>query len=121
VIRAAAALWLAAAPAFATEGARVFEAHCASCHAAVPGAPPGAGPNLAGLQGRLVGGDPTFGYSPVLQAARAAGETWDAAQLERFLADPEATYPGLWMGGTSLRGASDIAAVVAYLIRAQGE
>nr|WP_242534807.1 c-type cytochrome [Roseococcus suduntuyensis] len=107
---------MVAAPAFATSGAALFEAHCASCHAAARGAPAGAGPNLAGLSGRAVGGDPAFDYSPALQAARAAGEAWDEGRLRRFLDDPEATYPGLWMGGTSLRGTADVAAVVAYLM-----
>lgn len=116
MIRLAAGLWLVAAPAFATGGAEVFEAHCASCHAAARGAPAGAGPNLAGLSGRAVAGDPAFDYSPALQAARAAGEAWDEGRLRRFLDDPEAMYPGLWMGGTSLRGAADVAAVVAYLM-----
>jgi cytochrome c len=111
-----AALWLAATPASATDGAQVFERHCASCHAAVPGAPRGAGPNLAGLRGRRVGGDPASDYSPTLEAARAAGHVWDAARLQRFLQDPEAMYPGLWMGGTSLRAAADVSAVVKYLV-----
>jgi cytochrome c len=119
VIRVVAAVWLAATPAFATEGAQVFETHCASCHAAVSGAPPGAGPNLAGLRGRRVGGDPASDYSPTLKAARAAGHVWDAVRLQRFLDDPEAMYPGLWMGGTSLRTAADVSAVVTYLIRLQ--
>jgi cytochrome c len=93
----------------------VFEARCTSCHAAVAGAPPGAGPNLAGVLGRRVGGDAGFGYSPVLEAAGAAGRVWDAAMLERFLADPEAMFPGLWMGGNGLREAADRAAVAAFL------
>jgi cytochrome c len=65
--------------------------------------------------GRPVGGDPGFDYSPVLEAARQAGETWDAPRLERFLADPEEMYPGLWMGGNGLRLASERAAVTAFL------
>jgi cytochrome c len=109
------ALLVMTSPAAAEEGDAVFRARCSSCHAVTAGAPSAAGPNLVGLIGRPVGGDPAFGYSPVLEAARQAGEIWDAAKLERFLGDPEEMYPGLWMGGNGLRLASERAAVTAFL------
>jgi cytochrome c len=111
------ALLATAAPAAAAEDGRaVFEARCASCHAAAAaGSPPGAGPNLAGVVGRRVGGDADFEYSPVLEGARQEGRVWDAAMLERFLADPEEMFPGLWMGNNGLRAAEDRAAVAAFL------
>ena len=99
----------------AADGRAVFEARCASCHATVAGAPAGPGPNLAGLPGRQVGGDPGFDYSPALRAAREAGEVWDAAALERFLADPEEVLPGKRMGDNALRTEADRLAVVGYL------
>jgi cytochrome c len=99
----------------AADGRAVFEQHCASCHAVVAGAPAGPGPNLGGVIGRRVGGDPDFDYSPVLEAAGAAGEVWDAAMLDRFLADPEGMFPGLWMGANGLRTAADRAAVTDYM------
>jgi cytochrome c len=74
-----------------------------------------AGPNLHGVLGRRVGTAEGFDYSPVLQEAGRAGEAWDAARLERFLADPEEMYPGLWMGGNGLRAAADRRAVVEFL------
>jgi cytochrome c len=112
----AAALLLAAAPAAAAgDGRAVFEAHCASCHATAAGAPPGAGPNLAGVLGRRVGGDTAFDYSPALEAARAEGLVWSATMLDRFLADPEEMFPGLWMGNNGLRAAEGRAAVAAFL------
>jgi cytochrome c len=101
--------------ALAADGRQVFEAHCAGCHAAVPGAPAGAGPNLAGVVGRRVAGDAAFDYSPALRAARDAGQAWDGALLQRFLADPEDMFPGLWMGANGLREAADRAAVAAFL------
>lgn len=116
--RRAALLLLAAfcpGPAAAAEGGQVFEARCAGCHAAVPGAPPGPGPNLAGLLGRRVAGDAGFDYSPALLAAREAGQAWNADLLRRFLQDPEAMFPGLWMGANGLREAADRAAVAAFL------
>ena len=99
----------------AAEGRQVFEARCAACHAAMPGAPAGAGPNLAGVIGRRIAGDAAFDYSPALLAAREAGQVWDAGLLQRFLADPEAMFPGLWMGANGLRDAADRAAVAAFL------
>jgi cytochrome c2 len=115
LLPAALLLFAAAPPVAAEDGRAVFEARCASCHAATAGAPPGAGPNLAGVLGRRVGGDPGFGYSPVLEEARRAGQVWDAALLERFLADPEEMFPGLWMGSNALRAGEERAAVAAFL------
>jgi cytochrome c len=106
---------LPAAAAEADDGRAVFDARCASCHAVAAGAPPGAGPNLAGVVGRRVGGDPGFDYSPVREEARQEGRVWDTALLERFLADPEEMFPGLWMGNNGLRAVGDRAAVAAFL------
>jgi cytochrome c len=106
---------LLALPAAAAEGEAEFRRYCASCHALAAGAPAGPGPNLGGVVGRRVGGDPGFDYSPVLQAAGEAGQRWDALMLERFLADPEAMFPGLWMGANGVRDAGDRAAVAHYL------
>lgn len=106
---------LAAAPAAAQDGAAVFRARCASCHSTEPDAPERPGPNLGGVIGRPVGGDPKFDYSPSLRRARTAGLAWDAARLAEFLDDPEEMFPGLWMGANGLRDAGERAAVVAYL------
>lgn len=111
----AALLCAVAAPAAAQDGQEVFAARCASCHSAVAGARPGAGPNLAGVLGRRVGGDPAYDYSPVLRAARQEGRVWDAASLDRFLVDPDEMFPGLWMNAAPLRTAGERAAVVRFL------
>jgi cytochrome c len=96
---------LAAAPASAEDGARLF-APCRACHSLDPGERGLPGPNLAGLIGRKIGGDTAFDYSPVLRKARDEGLTWDARRLETFLADPAEMFPGLWM---SMRGIEDAA------------
>jgi cytochrome c2 len=101
----------------AQDGRAVFERSCAACHAIERGASPMAGPNLAGLAGRRVGGDPGFGYSPALEQAGRDGDAWDAARLARFLADPEEMYPGLWMGANGLPDAAERDAVAAFLAR----
>lgn len=113
----AAALGLSCAVAAAQDrGERAFEP-CRACHAVEHGAPAAAGPNLAGLMGRPVGGDASFDYSPVLRAAAAAGLRWDDASLERFLADPEAMFPGMWMSARGVDDPAERRALVAYLTR----
>ncbi|CAH0174736.1 cytochrome c family protein [Roseomonas sp. CECT 9278] len=103
---------VAAAPAAAQDGRAVFDARCASCHALSADAPAAAGPHLAGLAGRRIGGDPAFDYSPALREAQG---TWDAARLDRFLTDPEEMFPGLWMGGNGIAQAAQRRAVVDFL------
>jgi cytochrome c len=87
------------------DGARLFTP-CRACHSLDPAERGLPGPNLAGVVGRAVGGDPAFDYSPVLRKARDDGLRWDAARLESFLADPAEMFPGLWM---SMRGIVDAA------------
>jgi cytochrome c len=108
---------LLAPPALAQDGRAVFEQRCASCHAVVPEAEEMAGPNLHGVVGRHVGAAPDFDYSPALEAARRAGDTWDPARLAHFLADPEEMYPGVWMGANGLHAEADRRAVVEFLAR----
>jgi cytochrome c len=108
---------LAAGPASAQDGARAFERHCASCHALAPTAQALPGPSLASLAGRTIAGDPAFDYSPAMRAGRADGKRWDRETLARFLADPEAMFPGLWMGGAGVRDAGERAALAEFLTR----
>ena len=106
-----AALALAAAggvPVAAQDGAAAFDAHCRSCHAREAGAEPGPGPNLAGLAGRRIAGDPEFDYSPAM--SRAQG-TWDAGRLERWLTSPDDEIPGNFMGN-ALRDPAARAAII---------
>ncbi len=110
-----AALPLLAPPALAQDGGALFEQRCALCHAVTAGAAPAAGPNLRGVVGRRVGGDPGFDYSPVLERAGRGGDSWDVERLVRFLGDPEEMYPGLWMGGNGLRAEAERVAVVRFL------
>ena len=96
---------LALSPASADEdGARLFTP-CRACHSLDPAERGLPGPNLGGVIGRAVGGDPAFDYSPVLRKARDDGLRWDAPRLEFFLADPAEMFPGLWM---SMRGIEDV-------------
>jgi cytochrome c len=108
-------LSMAAAAANAEEnGARLF-APCRACHSLEPAERGLPGPNLAGLIGRKVGGDAAFDYSPVLRKARDEGLRWEAARLDRFLADPAEMFPGLWMSMRGIEDAVERQALVRFL------
>ena len=68
-----------------------------------------------GLIGRPVAGDPAFDYSPALRAARDRGDLWTSDRLDLFLADPEAMYPGQWMGSPPIRSAKQRADLLCVL------
>jgi cytochrome c len=101
-----AALLVLPAPVAAEENGERLFAPCRACHSLDPAGRGLPGPNLAGLIGRTIGGDPAFDYSPVLRKARNENLRWDATRLDAFLADPAAMFPGLWM---SMRGIEDAA------------
>lgn len=95
----------------AARGRDAYEARCGGCHS--PEADR-VGPRHAGILGRRAGSVPGFAYSPAL----AAGPfVWDAALLERWLADPEQLVPGQRMGYRVADAAirSDIVAYLATL------
>ena len=106
---------LAAAPAAAEENGERLFAPCRACHSLEPAERGLPGPNLTGLIGRSIGGDPAFDYSPVLRKARDDGLRWDAARLDSFLADPAGMFPGLWMSMRGLEDAAERQALVRLL------
>jgi cytochrome c2 len=67
----------AATQAFADDRERLFTP-CRACHSLDPAQQGMAGPNLAGVVGRAIGGDPDFDYAPALRTAREQGLSWDA-------------------------------------------
>jgi cytochrome c len=75
----------------ATRGKLVFEKRCTGCHALEADR---EGPRLGGVFGRKAGGVAGFTYSAGL---KRSGITWDAATLERWLADPELVVPDTTM------------------------
>jgi cytochrome c len=105
-------LWIVAAALLAASGAayaqpcdvRAFEP-CQACHALTKDAGQKPGPQLVGVIGRPVAGDPAFDYSAALRSARAKGDIWTRERLDLFLADTEAVYPGGWMGSPPIRDA----------------
>jgi len=103
----------ASAPAFAGDaaaGEKVF-AQCNACHTKEAGKNR-IGPSLFGIVGRKSATIETFQYS---DAMKKAGLTWDAANLDKYLADPKATVPGNKMTFAGLSDATKRADVIAYL------
>ena len=85
-------------------------ATCKVCHSTAPGQN-GIGPSLAGVFGRRAGTVPGFSYSPAMQGANL---TWNQANLDRYLADPNAVVPGTPMPAPGLDAAGR-RAVIEYL------
>ncbi len=86
----------AANPGDAVAGKAYFTQMCKQCHTAEDGDGGGEiGPSLVGVFGRTAGvGDTRFSYTPALQGSKLV---WNAATLERFLANPAVTVPGTAM------------------------
>jgi cytochrome c len=93
----------------AAAGKTAFNA-CSACHS-VNGSD-GIGPPLNGVVGRKAGAAAGFTYSPALKRANI---TWDAGNLDRYLADPQKAIPGNRMPFSGMPDASARADIVAYL------
>lgn len=115
-LRAWAALTLALAAAAAAaqaggdaqRGRQLYDSRCGGCHSVLADR---IGPRHDGVFGRRSGAVDGFDYSAALKAGRVV---WNAATLERWLADPEALLPGQRMG-YRLTDAAERADVIAYL------
>jgi cytochrome c len=111
----AAAFLAASFPAWAQECNKRAFVTCGACHALTADAGRKPGPQLAGVIGRKVAGDPAFDYSPPLKAAREKGESWSKEKLDTFLKDPQAMYQGTWMGSPPVRDAKQRADILCVL------
>lgn len=89
-------------------GERIY-GRCLGCHALQYDR---TGPRHCGLFGRKAGSVPGFDYS---EAMKRSGIVWNAATLDRFLADPLGTVPGTTMGYAGIADARERADLIAYL------
>jgi cytochrome c len=87
-------------------------AMCRSCHTIVPGGANLTGPNLHGVFGRKAGSLAGYKYS---DAVSNAGFTWDAAHLDKWLAEPRTFLPGTKMSFAGLKEPKDRTDLIAYL------
>jgi cytochrome c len=101
-------------PGDAVRGAKVYQTNCTGCHALDAN---GVGPAHRGVFGRKAGSAPGFDYSPAL---RKAGFAWDAARLDKWLANPQGFVPGAKMP-FRLMNAQQRADVIAYLRKESGK
>ena len=96
----------------AAEAVPAAFAQCKACHSTEPGKMM-IGPSLAGIAGKQAGSVPGFTYSG---AMKASGLTWDAATLDKYLADPKGVVPGTKMAFVGLKDEAKRKEVVDYLL-----
>jgi cytochrome c len=95
----------------AVRGARAFQA-CLPCHSTMPDVQM-TGPSLAKIWGREAG--TVAGFSRYSDALKRAKIVWNAATLDKWLADPDAFVPGTAMTFPGLRDRDARQDVIAYL------
>lgn len=95
----------------ALDGAALFKQQCSACHRLDPNAPPGQGPNLAGVYGRKAGSVPGFSYSP---GFAKADFNWDEQHLDPYLTNPQSVIAGAVMPYRQAK-APVRAAIIGYL------
>lgn len=98
-------------------GRRAFQMRCSACHTLADGGSSLTGPNLWGVMGSKAGSRQTFQYSPALTAA---GITWSADRLDRFLADPMKDVPGTSMAIPEGVPNPDRLALIAFMMLETG-
>jgi cytochrome c len=99
----------------AADGAALYTAHCAMCHADPHATNPEVkiGPPLDGIVGRKAGTQ--TGYTRYSKALQASGKVWTDANLAAYIAAPMELIPGTTMALVGITSPADRAALVAYL------
>jgi cytochrome c len=92
-------------------GQAVFKTQCGICHSPLQGKNM-VGPSLFGVVGRVGGSVEGFHYSA---ANKAAGITWNAEILDKYLIAPRDVVPGTIMTYAGLKDDAKRADLIAYL------
>jgi cytochrome c len=92
-------------------GQQIFKAQCSICHAVEAGQNR-IGPTLFGVIGRRPGSVPGFNYTA---DHKKLDVTWDAATLDKYLANPRAMVPDTSMIYSGLKDDAERADLIAYL------
>ncbi|HKT17830.1 MAG TPA: c-type cytochrome [Stellaceae bacterium] len=108
---AALALSFGVRSAAAESGEDVFTDNCSVCHSPQSGVDK-QGPSLFGIIGRKAGAEPGYLYTP---ATKNSGITWDAANLDKYITNPQGVVPGTKMLFPGLKSADDRKALIGYL------
>lgn len=98
-------------------GQRLFNDHCAACHAQKPGTRLVFGPNLDGVVGRRAGSVAGFPYS---EALKNSGLVWTEDNLRKWVADSAHMVPGTLMPHASISDPAEQIYLVAYLKTLKG-
>ena len=92
------------------KGKAVFE-QCAACHS-LDGTGDYDGPSLKGIIGRKAGSLEDYRYSA---AMKRSDVTWDAATLDKYVADPQAFVPGNRMAFAGIGDQAQRDDLIAYI------
>lgn len=84
---------------------------CKVCHSVEKG-DHGLGPSLAGVYGTKAGDIPGFDFS---DAMKKSGLTWNAANLDKYLENPQGVVPGTKMSFGGIKDPAKRKAVIDYL------
>jgi cytochrome c len=91
---------------------QAYFARCASCHTVEQGGGQSIGPNLWGVMGGPIAGQPGYSYSSALSGR---GGRWDWESMAAFLHNPRAFAPGTRMAYSGIWNPQDRADVLLYL------
>ncbi|MDT7950901.1 MAG: c-type cytochrome [Acetobacteraceae bacterium] len=78
----------------APDPARLFRTQCATCHTLKASEPQRQGPTLEHVYGRKIGSVADYKYTP---GYRESDQNWTAENLDRYLTNPQAMFPGSTM------------------------
>ena len=93
------------------DGARLFRNQCATCHTLKASEPPRQGPTLEHVYGRKIGSVDGYNYTP---GYRESADTWGDENLDKYLTNPSAMFPGSIMAYRQPNAATR-KAIIAFL------
>lgn len=99
----------------APDGARLFRNQCATCHSLKASEPARQGPNLEHVFGRKIGAVNGYAYTP---GYREASENWGEDNLDKYLTNPTAMFPGSTMAYRQPK--ADIRQFIIAYLKGQG-